>query len=104
MAARPIGMNLITGSAGSVAEPGPMAIPKAVERVLLDRGSERRRNATAGNLVIDGSRVTGVELRVEGGSEPPSAEAVVSTTPSLLHRTASRRPHGGREGRRACWR
>ncbi len=92
--ARPIGMNLITGSVATVAEPGTIAIPKAMEKVFLANGGEVRRGTTVDHVLIEGGQARGVALRApDGGLENISAEAVICTIPpkyifSVLPRSA----------------
>jgi glycine/D-amino acid oxidase-like deaminating enzyme len=62
MAARPLGMNLVTGSVATVPEPGPIAIPLAFERVVTAHGGEVHRGRGVRRVVIEGGRVAGVEL------------------------------------------
>jgi hypothetical protein len=85
MAARPIGMNLITGSVGTVAEPGPIAIPGAMEKALLAHGGEVRRDTAVTNVVVEEGRVRGVEIRNgeirAGETEVVAADAVICTLP-----------------------
>ena len=40
--ARDIDMNLVKGSVAAAAEPGPIAIPMAMEKVLLEHGGDPR--------------------------------------------------------------
>ncbi len=80
MAARPIGMNLVSGSVGTVAEPGPIAIPKAMEKVLLANGGEVRRGTTVTKVIVEDGRVRAVEIRADG-TEVISADAVICTIP-----------------------
>ncbi len=81
MAARPIGMNLITGSVATVAEPGPIAIPKAMEKALLEAGGEVRRSTTVTDVLIEDGRVTGVEIRTADGVGTITAGTVICTIP-----------------------
>ncbi|MGB8647628.1 MAG: FAD-dependent oxidoreductase [Anaerolineae bacterium] len=79
--ARPIGMNIITGSVGTVDEPGTIAIPLAMEHVLLAHGGEVRRNTTVKQVLLEGGRVKGVTVRTEEGEETISADAVICNIP-----------------------
>ncbi|MFQ5553989.1 MAG: phytoene desaturase family protein [Acidimicrobiia bacterium] len=81
MAARPIGMNLITGSVATVGEPGPIAIPKAMEQVLLDHGGEIRRSTVVANVIIEDGRATGVEIHTDDGLDTIRADHVICTIP-----------------------
>jgi hypothetical protein len=80
MAARPIGMNLITGSVGTAAEPGPIAIPKAMEKALLAHGGEVRRSTSVAKVIIEDGRVRAVEIRGDE-NEVIGADAVICTLP-----------------------
>jgi len=78
MAARPIGMNLITGSVATVAEPGPIAIPLAMLEVLERHGGSVRKATTVNRVLIEDSKVQGVELV---GGERILADRVICTIP-----------------------
>jgi len=80
--ARPIGMNLITGSVATVDEPGAIAIPKAMEKVLLAHGGEVRRSTTVDHVVVENGRATGVAVRANGRLHTVTADAVICTIPS----------------------
>ncbi len=75
--ARPIAMNLITGSVGTVNEPGAIAIPKAMEQVLLGHGGQVRRNTNVDRVIIENGQAKGVAV----GDETILADAVICTIP-----------------------
>lgn len=79
--ARPIGMNLITGSVATVDEPGTIAIPKAMEKVLLAHGGEVRRSTTVDHVIIENGKATGIAIRTANGLETITADAVICTLP-----------------------
>ncbi len=60
MAARELGMNLVGGSVATVNEPGPIAIPAAMEEVLLAHGGRLLRSTAVSEVVIENGRVCGV--------------------------------------------
>jgi hypothetical protein len=79
--ARPIGMNLMTGSVATADEPGTIAIPKAMEKVLLAHGGEIRRNTTVQSVVIENGVVKGVQIRGKDQPETIKADSVICTIP-----------------------
>ena len=81
MAARPIGMNLVSGSVATVGEPGTIAIPKAMERVLLEHGGSVLRSTTVTRVDVEGGRVTGVRIKDQQGEHTVLCESVICTIP-----------------------
>jgi len=80
--ARNIGMNLITGSVGTVADPGTIAIPQALERVLLAHGGEVRRSTTVERVIVEDGQAKGVVIRTEDDQhETILADAVICNIP-----------------------
>jgi protoporphyrinogen oxidase len=80
--ARPIGMNLITGSVGTVDEPGTIAIPKAMEKVFLAHGGKVWRNTDVDRVIIENGEAKGVVItRQDGSSQTLSADSVICTIP-----------------------
>jgi phytoene dehydrogenase-like protein len=79
--ARPIGMNIITGSVGTVDEPGTIAIPKAMEKALLAHGGEVRRNTTVDRVVVEESKAKGVVVRSGEGEQTIYADTVICNIP-----------------------
>ncbi len=79
--ARPIGMNLVSGSVATADEPGCIAIPQAMERVLLAHGGEVRRSTPVERVLIEGGKVKGVQIKTNGQTETLSADAVICTIP-----------------------
>ncbi len=75
--ARPIAMNIITGSVGTVAEPGTIAIPKAMEKVLLAHGGQVRRHTDVDRVLIENGVVQGVVV----GNQAIRADTVICTIP-----------------------
>ncbi len=63
--AKDIKMNLVTGSVGTAASPGCIAIPQAFERVVLAYGGEVRRSTPAKEVIIQNGRITGVRIRAK---------------------------------------
>jgi phytoene dehydrogenase-like protein len=86
MAARPLGMNLVTGSVATVPEPGPIAIPLAFERVLLAQGGQVHRGRGVRRLLVEENRVRGVELFDGSTVEAPT---VIVTLPPKHARKVS---------------
>jgi phytoene dehydrogenase-like protein len=80
--ARDIGMNLHSGSVATVAEPGCMAIPLAMEKVLKEAGGEIRRNTPVEEVLIEDGKVRGVVI---SGRDQPfefiQAETVICNIP-----------------------
>ncbi len=79
--ARHIRMNLISGSVATADEPGCIAIPQAMERVVLANGGEVRRNATVKQVLTEKGKVVGVELKNGDGSQMIKADSVICTIP-----------------------
>lgn len=79
--ARPIGMNLITGSVATADEPGTIAIPQAMEKVLLAHGGEVRRSTTVQQVIMEDKQVKGVRVKNDAGLEEINAPAVICTIP-----------------------
>jgi phytoene dehydrogenase-like protein len=80
--ARGIGMNLHSGSVATVAEPGCMAIPLAMERQLVDAGGEILRNTPVEEVIVDEGKVRGVLVRSkEGVFEAFHAATVICNIP-----------------------
>ncbi|MFQ5342247.1 MAG: phytoene desaturase family protein [Anaerolineae bacterium] len=80
--ARPIKMNIITGSVGTVPEPGTIAIPQAMEKVLLAHAGEVRRSTTVKEVLIEAGKSRGVVISTpDGGQETVRADAVICTIP-----------------------
>jgi phytoene dehydrogenase-like protein len=65
--ARDIRMNLHSGSVATVAEPGCMAIPLAMEKTLLKAGGEVRRSAPVEEIIVEDGKARGVVLRGKDG-------------------------------------
>ncbi len=81
MAAAPIGMNLMTGSVATVGEPGTIAIPQEMEKVLLEHGGEVWRNTSVAEVVVADGRAQGVTIRTADGPETLTADSVICTIP-----------------------
>ncbi len=79
--ARDIGMNLVTGSVATADEPGCIAFPQAMEKVLLAHGGEVRRSAPVRNVLIDDGKVTGVTMEQNGRPEELDTDCVICTIP-----------------------
>jgi len=79
--AGPIAMNLVSGSVATVDEPGCIAIPQAMEEVLVANGGEVRRNAPVKGVVIEGGQVKGVTFDQNRETQTLSAKHVVCTVP-----------------------
>src|SRR5574341_321560 len=91
--ARPIGMNLITGSVATAHEPGTIAIPQAMEKVLLAHGGEVRRSTTVEHVIIENGQANGIALRTANGLEIVTADAVICTIPPKYIFSALPREH-----------
>jgi len=79
--ARAVGMNLITGSVATAHEPGTIAIPQAMEEVLLEHGGEVRRSTAVDHVIVENGKARGVVLRTAAGLETVEAGAVICTVP-----------------------
>ncbi|MDP6978532.1 MAG: FAD-dependent oxidoreductase [Myxococcota bacterium] len=79
--AQAIGMNLVKGSVATAAEPGPIAIPLAMEKVLTEHGGEVRRATRVKNVLIEDGKVEGVVVEHEGQEETLRADKVICTIP-----------------------
>jgi hypothetical protein len=79
--AGPIAMNLVSGSVATVDEPGCIAIPQAMEKVLLAHGGEVRRSTPVREVRIEDGQVKGVTIGQNGEMQTLSAERVVCTIP-----------------------
>lgn len=79
--ARDIKMNLVTGSVGTVANPGCMAIALAIEEAILENGGEVRRNAPVLDVIIENGRARGVTVPSQGSVDFIEAEAVICNIP-----------------------
>ncbi|NOZ50345.1 MAG: FAD-dependent oxidoreductase [Chloroflexi bacterium] len=79
--ARPIRMNLISGSVATADEPGCIAIPQAMERVVLDHGGEVRRNTPVTEVIIADGRAQGVQIKVNGELQTLTSTTVICTIP-----------------------
>jgi phytoene dehydrogenase-like protein len=79
---RDIGMNLHSGSVATMAEPGCMAIPLAMERVIGKAGGEVRRSTEVEEILVDDGKARGVVIRGKGGEfEVLEAATVVCNIP-----------------------
>jgi hypothetical protein len=79
--ARDIGMNLVTGSVATADEPGSIAIPQAMERVLMAHGGEVRRSTPVRQVLIEDGRVTGITVEHDGHRETLELDRVICTIP-----------------------
>lgn len=80
--ARDIGMNLHSGSVATMADPGCMGIPLAMEEVLTGAGGEILRGTPVEEVMIESGRVRGVMVRsAQGGYEAIDAPVVVCNIP-----------------------
>jgi hypothetical protein len=76
-----IRMNLVTGSVGTIAQPGITAIPLAMEECLNANGGEVRRNTPVEQTIIENGRVKGVVVRTKKGFETIYADKVICNVP-----------------------
>ncbi len=80
--ARDIKMNLHSGSVATVAEPGCMAIPLAMEQALNQAGGEIRRSTPVEEVVVEDGKARGVIIRdKEGRFKAIEAENVICNMP-----------------------
>ena len=80
--ARDIGMNLHGGSVATVAEPGCMAIPLAMEKALKRAGGEIWRSTPVEEVIIESGTVRGVMIRAKDGRyETLEAPVVICNIP-----------------------
>jgi hypothetical protein len=80
--ARDIEMNLHSGSVGTMAEPGCMAIPLAMERAITKAKGEIWRSKPVEEIIVEGGKVRGVVIRNRSGEfETIEAERVVCNIP-----------------------
>jgi phytoene dehydrogenase-like protein len=80
--ARDVGMNLHSGSVATVAEPGCMAVPLAMEKALKKAGGEIWRSTPVEEVIIESGRVRGVMIRAKDGRyETLEAPVVICNIP-----------------------
>lgn len=80
--ARDIKMNLHTGSVATMAEPGCMAIPLAMEEALNEAGGEIWRSTPVEEVIIEDGKARGVMVRnKEGQYETLEAPIVICNIP-----------------------
>lgn len=80
--ARDIQMNLHSGSVATIAEPGCMAIPLAMERAFNAAGGEVRRGTPVEDVMIEDGKVRGVVIRGKDGKfEYIEAATVICNIP-----------------------
>ena len=77
--ARPIRMNLMAGSVATADEPGCIAIPQALERVLLANGGNVWRSTAAKEAIIEDGRVRGVRLMRDGVEQTIQTDTAICT-------------------------
>jgi phytoene dehydrogenase-like protein len=88
---REIKMNLVTGSVGTVANPGPIAIPLAMEQCILENGGEVWRNSVVESTIIENGKVKGVTVRTNNETRIICADVIVCNLPpknifNVVHR------------------
>jgi hypothetical protein len=76
-----IRMNLVDGSVAAASKPGPIAIPLAMEKVLVEHGGEVCRSTRVRNVLIEGGKVKGVVIERNGERETLLADKVICTIP-----------------------
>jgi hypothetical protein len=81
VAATPLGMNLVSGSVATVDEPGCIAIPQAMEKVLLAHGGDVRRSTPVREVLIENRKVKGIIFEQDGEEQTLDVESVVCTIP-----------------------
>lgn len=80
--ARDIKMNLHTGSVATVDEPGCMAIPLAMEKVLNEAGGEIWRSTVVEEIIIENGKARGVVVRnKEGDFDFIASDTVICNIP-----------------------
>jgi hypothetical protein len=80
--ARDIGMNLHSGSVATIAEPGCMAIPIAMEKALNAAGGEILRSTPVEEIIVEDGKVRGVMIRNKQGEyETLEASIVICNIP-----------------------
>ncbi len=80
--ARDIGMNLHSGSVATIAEPGCMAIPLAMEQAFNQAGGEILRNTPVEEVIVEDGKVRGVIIRTKKGDyEVLEAPIVICNIP-----------------------
>ncbi|MCP4114541.1 MAG: NAD(P)/FAD-dependent oxidoreductase [Desulfobacteraceae bacterium] len=80
--ARDIKMNLHSGSVATIAEPGCLAIPLAMEQALNEAGGEVRRNTPVEEIVVENGKAVGVIIKTAGGElEFIAADKVICNIP-----------------------
>mgnify|MGYP001462201290 CR=1 FL=1 len=82
--ARRLGMNLITGSVAMVDSPGTIAIPLALEEVVIEHGGVVRRDMPVVEVIIDDGVATGVRYDDDGTERTMSATQVICTLPPKI--------------------
>jgi phytoene dehydrogenase-like protein len=84
--ARYIKMNLVTGSVGTISQPGITAIPLAMEECLNANGGEVRRSCPVEHTIIERERVKGVIVRTKRGFETIFADKIIcNVPPKMIH-------------------
>jgi len=84
--ARYIKMNLVTGSVGTISQPGITTIPLAMEECLNANGGEVRRSCPVESTIIEQERVKGVIVRTKRGHETIFADKIIcNVPPKMIH-------------------
>ncbi len=77
-----IRMNLVTGSVATADEPGCIAIPLAMEKVLLAAGGEIRRSTSVEEVIVENGVAKGVRIKTaDGETVTIEADNVICTVP-----------------------
>ncbi len=80
--ARDIKMNLHSGSVATIAEPGSIAIPLAMEEAIVENGGEIRRSTPVEEVVVEDGVAKGVVIRnAQGDFEFIAADKVICNIP-----------------------
>lgn len=79
--AGPIKMNLITGSVATVANPGTIAIPQAMEEVVVENGGKVMRDTPVEHIIVSNGKARAVVIRTKDGVEVVDADAVICNLP-----------------------
>lgn len=80
-AAKDVGMNLVTGSTGTVGPPGFIQITVELAEVLRENGGEIMLGTPVTEVNIADKKVQGVTIQTEKGAQKIEAESVVCTVP-----------------------
>ena len=85
-----IKMNLVTGSVGTVSNPGIIAIAQAMEDVIVQNGGKVMRDTPAEHIIVSDGKAKAVVMRSKDGVEVVDADVIICNLPpkeifNLIH-------------------